>query len=309
MVYDIRAYGGSDDPHKRFIAALYQEIFTEWQNVSFDAQKSTELFGALLQALQEKHIMMYFNDDRLNEAVNLLGWSGAQAAPTNSDYLMVVDTNLGNKSNSSVIRQLTYDVDLQADGTVNGRTTVAYDYSARVAANDPGVNPDLNGPLDYSNLFQLFVPPGTTLTGTTNISTTPTVVYNDTTAEFVTPLFIPYDSAQRFQFDYQTQPVVDDLGPYKRYRLLVQKQPGTAANAVSVQIILPPGMSAVDISPAPAATYILDRADHRIPHSTSPAITGLRSFTASAIADPHGHQKTRWAVEPTSFRFIACQFA
>ncbi len=172
---------------------------------------------------------------------------------------MAVDTNLGNKSNSSVIRQLTYDVDLQADGSVKGRTTVSYDYSARVAANDPGVNPGVNGPADYSNLFQLFVPPGTTLTGTTNVSTPPTVVYNDTTAEFVSRLFIPFDSTQRFQFDYETQPVVENLGPYQRYRLLIQKQPGAAANAVSVQIILPPGMSAVNISPDPAATYTLDR--------------------------------------------------
>ena len=260
VVYDIRAYGGGEVPHKRFIAALYQKIFTEWQNVSFDTEKNTALFGALVRALQEKHIMMYFNDDRLNEAVNLLGWSGEQMAPTNSDYLMAVDTNLGNKSNSSVIRQLTYDVDLQADGSVTGRTTVSYDYSARVAADDPGVNPDVNGPLDYSNLFQLFVPAGTTLTGTTNITTTPTVVYNDTTAEFVSRLFIPYDSAQRFQFDYTTQPLVENLGPYKRYRLLIQKQPGTSANAVSVQIILPPDTSAVNVSPTPAATYRLDRA-------------------------------------------------
>ncbi len=260
VVYDIRAYGGGEVPHKRFIAALYQEIFTEWQNVSFDAEKNTELFGALLRALQEKHIMMYFNDDRVNEAVSLLGWSGEQTTPTNADYLMAVDTNLGNKSNSSVIRQITYDVDLQADGSVQGRATIAYDYSARVAADDPGVNPGVNGPVDYSNLFQLFVPPGSTLTGTTNVTTTPTVVYNDTNAEFVSRLFVPYDSAQRFQFDYKTQPVVENLGPYKRYRLLIQKQPGTAANAVSVQIILPPGTSAVNVSPTPAATYRLDRA-------------------------------------------------
>ncbi len=260
VVYDIRAYGGGEVPHKRFIAALYQEIFTEWQNVSFDATKNTELFGALVRALQEKHIMMYFNDDRLNEAVDLLGWSGAQAAPTNADYLMAVDTNLGNKSNSSVIRQITYDVDLQADGSVSGRTTVAYDYSARVAADDPGVNPDVNGPIDYNNLFQLFVPPGSTLKGTTNVSTEPTVVFNDNNAEFVSRLYIPFDSAQRFQYDYTTQPLVENLGPYKRYRLLIQKQAGTAANAVSVQVILPPGMSAVNISPNPAATYTLDRA-------------------------------------------------
>ena len=52
---------------------------------------------------------------------------------------MVADANLGNKSNHSILQSLTYDVSLQADGTINGRATVAYDYSDRVASLDPAV--------------------------------------------------------------------------------------------------------------------------------------------------------------------------
>ncbi len=269
VVYDIRAFGNGEAPHKRFIAALYQEIFAQWQNMSLDSEKNSQLLGALLLALQEKHIMMYFNDERLDDAVQLLSWSGAQAEPVNYDYLMAVDANLGNKSNSSVIRQLTYDVDLQADGTVLGRTTVSYDYSARVAASDPGVNPD-NGPRDYNNLFQLFVPGGSSLNQTTNIPTDPTVVDNATTTEFVSRLYIPFDSSQRFQYDYTTPSVIEDIGPYKRYRLLIQKQPGTPANAVNIQVMLPPSTKAINVSPTPAATYSLDRAviEFRIDLST-----------------------------------------
>ncbi len=259
VIYDIRDYGGGDIPHKRFLVALYQEIFNQWQTVSLDPTKNTQLLGALLQALQEKHIMLYFTDEQLEKALDLLGWSGAQLPATNNDYFMVADANLGNKSNHSIIRSITYDADIQSDGSINGRATVAYDYSAHTAASDPAVNPEFNGPADYGNLAQIFVPLGTTLSDATNVSGTANVVNNDENTEFVARLLVPFDTSQRFQFTYHVPPILENVGSFKRYRLLLQKQPGTPANAVSVQVLLPPNATVVSSSPDPDADYFLDR--------------------------------------------------
>src|SRR5699024_10555257 len=109
-----------------------------------------------MRALQEKHIMVYVGDEELNRAIQLLGWSGAQTPTPGEDYLLVADANLGNKSNRSIVRQLTYDISIQEDGTAESRATVTYDYSARRASSDPAVNPDFHGPLDYGNLMQSF---------------------------------------------------------------------------------------------------------------------------------------------------------
>jgi hypothetical protein len=203
--------------------------------------------------------MLYFSDEQINQAIDLLGWSGAQLPAVDHDYLMVADANLGNKSNHSIIRSLTYDVDIQPDGSVNGRTTVSYDYSASVADADPAVDPDYHGPLDYSSITQIFVPLNTALADVTNVTTTPTVVNNTSNTEFVARLFIPFDSVQFFQFSYTTPPIVETLGTYQRYRLLVQKQPGTPTSALSVQISLPANARLVTSSPEPDASYVLDR--------------------------------------------------
>lgn len=259
IIYDIRDFGGGDDPHKKFLAALYQQIFTEWENVSADSSKDTELLGVLIQALQQKHIMLYFSDPQLEQAVNLTGWSGAQGSATNNDYLMVVDANLGNKSNHSIIRSLSYDVDVQDDGSIKGKMTLSYDYSARTAANDPGVKPPDNGPADYNNLLQLFVPAGTTLTNATNTQHTPMTVNNPTNSEFVTQLYLPFDSTQNYDFTYTTKPLIQDLGAYKRYRLLLQKQPGTDANSVNLQISLPANSQFISSTPTADGSYNLDR--------------------------------------------------
>lgn len=259
IVYDLRVSNNEPEAHKQFIARLYQEIFAEWQNTALDPQKNSFLLRAMLRALQEKHVILYFRDEQLNSALNLLGWSGAQAPATNHDYLMVADANLGNKSNHSIMRNLTYDVDIQDNGAVNGRLTVAYDYSARVAAEDPAVNPPFNGAADYNNLLQVFLPRGTTFREGTNLPAEPIVSTNEENTEFISRLFVPFDSIQRYQYSYLTSPVVEALGSYQRYRLLVQKQPGTPANALNVQVMLPENATLVSSKPEAAASYNLER--------------------------------------------------
>ncbi len=47
VVYDIRAFGEGELPHKRFVAALYRQILSDWQ-ASADPEDNARLLGALL---------------------------------------------------------------------------------------------------------------------------------------------------------------------------------------------------------------------------------------------------------------------
>ncbi len=259
VIYAIRADGRDQQAHKQFLAALYRQIFADWQTYATDPEVSARIFGVLLRALQEKHIMLYFEDQGLARAVDLLGWSGAQRSAAGSDYLMVVDANLGNKSNRSVRRQITYDVQIQPDGTLINRATIAYDYPAIVAAEDPAVNEALHGPLDYDNLLQVFTTPGSIVTTTSDELPSITQIDSAEHALFVTQVQIPFDSSQRFQFSFTTPPLIQGVGDFFRYQLLLQKQPGMQPELVSVQVSLPPGATLVSTSIEPAANYNLDR--------------------------------------------------
>ncbi len=259
VTYDIRAFGEGETPHKQFVAALYRQIMTDWQAAGSNSDVSARLLGALVRAVQEKHIMVYFSDPQLSQAVDMLGWSGAQTAAASQDYLLVADANLGNKSNRSILRQITYDVELLADQSADGRLSVDYDYSAQVADLDPAIDEAYHGPLDYTNLLQVFVPEGSTLAAADGFIVQPQVVESSGHAVFISRLVVPYDSAEHFQFEYQIPEVVESLGAYQRYRLLVQKQPGTLAQPVTVQVRLPSGASLISASPTPAASYVLDQ--------------------------------------------------
>lgn len=257
-VYRIRAEGRGDREHKQFIAALYRQIMSDWQTV--DQERSAAMRYAILRAVQEKHIMLYFVDERVNEAFDVFGWSGAQEPATEHDYLMVADANLGSKSSRSVIRQLTYDVQIQPDGSLSSRASVGYDYPARIAEQDPAIQPEHYGSdINYNNLFQVFVPANSTLIETNNLDRDPTVVASDTHTAFVSLSRLEYNHSERYQFSYTTPVLVEQVGPYQRYRLLIQKQPGTLSEMVNVQVTLPAEAEVVSTSPEAAASYELEQ--------------------------------------------------
>jgi hypothetical protein len=260
IVYNIRAYSTGELPHKTFVAAVYRAIFERWQAIDDDPELASQVLGAALGALQEKHLMLYFADERLNEAVRLLGWAGEQFPALDHDYLMVADANMGNKSNSSVIRQMTYDADIQIDGTVNARTTILYDYPERLAINDPAVNEEFHGQRDYFTIQQVFTPVGSQLSSTSENSLRPTQTYiTPTHTSFISLLMVPYNLSERYQLTYTTTPVVQPFGANWRYRLLLQKQPGTRSEPISVQVTLPWGARLITSDPEPQAQYYLER--------------------------------------------------
>ena len=273
LIYEIRSVGTQagtrEVEHKVFIADMYQEIFSNWLRI--DQERSSALLGAMLQALQERHIMIYFADSQLNDAIELLSWGGSQYSGVEQDYLMIADANTSpNKSNRSINRSLTYDVTINPDGTLDSRASVSYEYLDSVAAADPAVEEGVHGILDYYNLMQVFVPLGSTFQEMGNMQDLVRTENREAHTIFVTSVDVLYDSIERYQFTYETPPLVEDVGRYKRYRLLLQKQPGILTQPTNVQIALPPGASLIRSEPQPSNIYDLDeqRLDYRFDLAT-----------------------------------------
>lgn len=255
-VYTIRA-GGGDADHKEFVAALYQQILADWQRV--DPERNAALRREVLQALREKHIMLYFTDEQINNAFKAIGWSGEQEAGIGRDYLLVADANLGSKSSRAVLRNTIYDVTIQPDGTLNSTVAIGYDFPARVAEQDPAVRPQHYNDINYHTILQVFAPANSALLGAEGVTFDPAVVAAPEHTVFVSELQVNYDDSLRVQYHYETPQVVESIGRYRRYTLLVQKQPGTIAEQVDFQLRLPAGATPVKISPDPTNSYYIDQ--------------------------------------------------
>ena len=258
VIYRIRAEGQGEQEHKQFLAALYAQILFDWQNL--DPEKKSAVLGAQLRALREKHIMLYFRDDDLNAALSTLEWSGAQDPGLAHDYIMVVDANLSaNKSNHSIQRQLTYDVEIMPDGTLASRATIAYDYPDSVAREDPAVHPAHYRSIDYVNRLQVFTPSGSVLHETNDVVSSILQIEDNSHTIFTSLVIVKYNSGERLQFSYNTPTLIEEFGNYRRYHLLLQKQPGTTGDPVNVQVRLPVGSSVIVATPEPEATFTLEQ--------------------------------------------------
>ncbi len=258
VIYRIRAEGQGELEHKQFLAALYAQILFDWQNLEQD--KKSAVLGAQLRALREKHIMLYFRDEDLNAALTTLGWSGAQDPGLAHDYIMIVDANMSaNKSNHSIQRQLTYDVEIMPDSTLTSRTTISYDYPDSVARDDPAVHPAHYRNIDYVNRLQVFTPLGSVLLATNDVASSVQQIEDTTHTIFTSLVIVEYNSGERLQFSYTTPTLIEEFGSYRRYRLLLQKQPGTAGDPVNIQVRLPAGASLIVANPEPEATFTLEQ--------------------------------------------------
>lgn len=255
VIYEVR--GNDFGEHNRFLVAMYSSLFSKWQTI--DEEQTPQLVEALLSAMQSRHILIHFADDELNELAELVGWNGKQIAADNHDYLMIVDANIaGNKVNQSVIRETFYDVTIRDDGALDSRLSIAYDYAAINAQEDPGVTHVDSNRWNYHNILQVFLPASADITTVRDLDE---YEINDigTHTHFVAQHRVSYDTSERYQLTYETDAVVESIGDYRIYRLLVQKQPGLQATNTNVQIRLPEGTTVIDTIPELVATYELEQ--------------------------------------------------
>ncbi|MBU1289864.1 DUF4012 domain-containing protein [Patescibacteria group bacterium] len=78
--------------------------------------QKNDLRGLVMNELAEKNILLFFKDEKEQEVVDELGWSGRVDQSHSGDYLMIVEANLGaRKSNAFVTREVEYLVDFSKD--------------------------------------------------------------------------------------------------------------------------------------------------------------------------------------------------
>lgn len=256
LVYDIRALGEGEAPHKEFVAAIYRAIFDEWS--SLEQTDLQTVVTAIVRGLHQNHIMVSFADEQLNQALDHLNWSGTQQTVSLGDYLLLADANLGNKSNHSVEQTITYDVTINSDGSLSNRLAINFNYFDDVASQDPAIDARFHGPVDYQSLLQVYLPSDAIIEESSNFIETTTVMLSNYIL-YIGNTFVQYDSSERYQLRYNTAPRIEALGDFKRYYLLIENQAGTDVQLVNVQVTLPEDARPVMTSPLADANYDLEQ--------------------------------------------------
>jgi hypothetical protein len=114
-----------------------------------------KIVGVIEDSLNEKQLLLYFNDEALENKVAELGWDG-QIKETAGDYLAVINTNInGGKSDKSIKQTVELTTNILSDSSVVDHLKIIRDHQG--LASEP-----FSGVRNY-NWLRVYVPLGSQL--------------------------------------------------------------------------------------------------------------------------------------------------
>ncbi|MBT5016766.1 DUF4012 domain-containing protein [Candidatus Peregrinibacteria bacterium] len=218
--HNLEALSTRKDIIKQFaFATLKEMIFSPWQ--------WRNLSDVITRNLNEKDILLSFENSTLSKKVAHYGWDGAFPEPDIEnpfDLLAVNVSNFGGmKSDRYLTREVHYNIDLSTNTpTATAEVTLRH-------------NGEYNVPLsgEYKGYVRVFVPKGATLTsiGSTEESMENYVGWGD---------IVKFDPGETATFTYEIelnpQTIQEDT-----YRLELIKQPGTENDYYEITVKTPAG--------------------------------------------------------------------
>jgi hypothetical protein len=226
---------------------------------------------ALFQIMDERHVQVWLADPN-NPATQLLaehGWDGAIRQHA-SDFLLVVDTNMGfNKASAAVKQRIEYDVAVDNDGSAQATLSLRYNNQSEPGEecdHRPHYGADYAAIINrcYWDYVRVYTPAGTQiLEATAHPISADLVITNQKqpgTWEvlpqekgknvFGAFFVLPRGQELKHRMVYLLpDSTVEQTGTQWRYRLLVQKQAGTHAIPLKVTVALPQGAVFTSIKP------------------------------------------------------------
>ena len=276
----LKDQGRQETGDRKAVIGLLADVLLEKLIGNGDLAMLGDVAQVMLEALDGRHILVQLDDSALGAFIASRGWDGAMQ-PGQGDYLMVVDSNVGwNKVNAVVQSEITYHVDLSDPNSPKGLVITRY-YNP-----SPGDETCRHGyyynPEDtyqdyiercYWNYQRVYTLAESQLLGAQLHLTPPWWFYR---GETVLPfadvldnsgvydenpqglqgygdlLVVPRGEERqtRFEFALPAEIVIDHIGDDQhRYQLHIQKQSGTLAIPVSIQVKLPTGLTLIDQNP------------------------------------------------------------
>jgi hypothetical protein len=211
---------------KEVIGEIAKELKTKLFDLSFSRWR--EIINIFSEDILRKDILLFFQDDRLQNLAKEWGWTG-EIKETDGDYLMVVDANLAALKTDAVMnKSISYQVEQTAGGLI-----------AKVK-----INYAHNGKFDwrttrYRTYTRVYVPKGSRLLQVEGVSEGEV----ETGKEFGKTFFGAFVSVEpgkigSLYFEYKLPANLVGSAEKGEYELYIQKQPGRDTQELTVDLRL-----------------------------------------------------------------------
>jgi hypothetical protein len=226
-----------DNYRKQFLGDVARAVISRLNTLSF---AKLQLLGLRLQdAIRRGDLLLYFPNHQVEELVRRIGADGS-IAPTTSDYLYVVDTNLSyNKINPWVRMSRNYTVTIQPNRWLRSTLDLTFTNLAPDRLAPFSIGPGygrLGGPLDYADYVRVYVPNGAELIDQSGWTQpwSSGGAYGKTI--FSGYLIVPHLQTRTVHLEYISPPNVFTWSHGRKYRLVVPHQPGSQPRDVRITL-------------------------------------------------------------------------
>ncbi|MFH0952045.1 MAG: DUF4012 domain-containing protein [Patescibacteria group bacterium] len=270
-------YAKQENRPKAIIADLMPEVISRL--LTIEPAKLIDTLGVINRALAKKNMLFYFSDDSKQAIAERLGWSG-EVRDNPFDYLSVIHTNIGGGKTDLVVKtEIEHNAEIQSDGSIIDTVTIVKRH-----------NGDINDPLtkiknmDY---LRIMVPAGSQLLDAYGfeiidrsllLSPLPEAVEDADLARLESDVIVHESSGTRIydQFDKTvfanwlgvavgqtalatiTYKLPQKISQDQSYRVLFQKQSGTAGDEITSHLTWPANYSVSTYAPDQAVEVLSD---------------------------------------------------
>ncbi|PIR77391.1 MAG: hypothetical protein COU30_02725 [Candidatus Magasanikbacteria bacterium CG10_big_fil_rev_8_21_14_0_10_38_6] len=235
--FGYRERGIPQSKRKDIISKVMKEIFTKLVEQSVKSLDLAKYLPVITHLMDEKHIILYAQDAQLQTYLRNESWTGETPTQIEGDYLQWVDANLAAlKTDHAMKRSLNYHLEKQEQGTYLASATMNYTHT---------------GVFDwrtsrYLTYARVFVPPGARISSAIIKNGEKTTIINasqiDQGEELGKKWFSTYYALEPGQqgsltFIYTLPSTIATIGENGPYTLLIQKQLGTTANGLTLNLL------------------------------------------------------------------------
>jgi hypothetical protein len=205
---------------------------------AFPLLKIMEVIGTVEKNLGEGHVSLFMNDPGLQRIVLENDWGG-KMKDVRGDYLSVIDANMASlKTDRVMARSIAYSIAQGSDGTFDGRIAVTYQNKGRFDWKTTR----------YRTYVRVYLPPGTVLIGSSGTMENDKIKDParrpgkvDVLQELGRTAFGAFISVEpgdirTLEFRFRLAPSVAGMIEEGTYALDVEKQPGTVAHGLTLDL-------------------------------------------------------------------------
>ncbi len=233
------------EKRKEIIQDLAKEMEKKIFNLSFE--KWQELYKIIKKNLEEKHILFYFYDQNLENYVLEKNWGG-EIKDFEGDFLMVIDANLASLKTDPVVKKsINYKLSSLIDSEPKSKLTISYDHQGEFSWKITR----------YRTYTRVYLPKGSELIKgeviVNNKSIPIPLAEIEITQEFNKTVFGTFLSIEpkekkTLSFEYKLPKEIHKQILDGYYSLFAQKQPGTEAHILELNLEFPKNLKSASPS-------------------------------------------------------------